>query len=83
MLAAALLTYFCMRRLTRSEFGVSLQALRDDLSGAQSIGIDVSAYKLAAFTISAFFAGFAGALYAHFVRLVSPEAMAPHTTSTS
>ena len=80
VLAGALLTYFCMRRLTRSQFGVSLQALRDDLPGAQSIGIDVSAYKLAVFTISAFFAGFAGALYAHFVRLVSPEAMALHTT---
>lgn len=80
VLAGALLTLFCMRRLTRSEFGVTLQALRDDQPAAQSIGIDASAYKLAAFTVSAFFAGFAGALFAHFVRLVSPEAMALHTT---
>jgi branched-chain amino acid transport system permease protein len=80
VLGAVLLTLFCMRRLTRSEFGISLQALRDDEPGAQSIGINTSAYKLAVFTISAFFAGFAGALYAHFVRLVSPETMALHTT---
>lgn len=80
VLAAALITFFCIRRLTRSEFGVSLMALRDDQTGAQSIGIDISAYKLAAFTISAFFAGFAGALFAHFVRLVSPEAMSLHVT---
>lgn len=80
VLAAVLLTILCMRRLTRSAFGYSLQALRDDETGAQSIGINTSSYKLAAFTISAFFAGFAGALFAHFARLVSPETMALHTT---
>lgn len=80
VLAAAVLTLFCIRRLIRSEFGVSLQALRDDEIGARSIGINISAYKLAVFTVSAFFAGLAGALYAHFVRLVSPEMMALHTT---
>jgi branched-chain amino acid transport system permease protein len=80
VLAAVLLTTFCMRRLTRSEFGVSLQALRDDEIGARSIGVNTASYKLAIFTISAFFAGFAGALFAHFVRLVSPETMALHTT---
>ena len=80
VLAAVLLTIFCMRRLIRSEFGVSLQALRDDETGARSIGINTASYKLAVFTISAFFAGLAGALFAHFVRLVSPETMALHTT---
>ena len=80
VLAAVLLTFFCIRRLTASEFGVSLQALRDDEPGAQSIGIKTTGYKLSVFTVSAFFAGFAGALFAHFVRLVSPETMALHTT---
>lgn len=80
VLVAILLTLFCIKRLVRSEFGVSLQALRDDETGAQSIGINTASYKLAVFTISAFFAGFAGALFAHFVRLVSPETMALHTT---
>lgn len=80
VLVAVLLTLFCIKRLVRSEFGVSLQALRDDETGAQSIGINTASYKLAVFTISAFFAGFAGALFAHFVRLVSPETMALHTT---
>ena len=50
VLAAVLLTLFCMQRLTRSEFGVSLQALRDDETGAQSIGINTASYKLVAFT---------------------------------
>lgn len=80
VLAAALCTYFCMRRFTHSEFGVSLQALRDDEQGAQSIGINTSRYKLTVFTISAFFAGIAGALFAHFARLVSPDTMSLHVT---
>ena len=80
VLAAALLTLFCMRRLTNSEFGVTLQALRDDEVGARSIGVNPSSYKLAVFTLSAFFAGFAGALFAHFARLVSPDTMGLHTT---
>jgi branched-chain amino acid transport system permease protein len=80
VLVAVLLTVFCIRRLVHSEFGVSLQALRDDEIGARSIGINTATYKLAAFTISAFFAGVAGGLFAHFTRLVSPETMALHTT---
>lgn len=80
VLVAVLITIFCIRRIIRSEFGISLQAIRDDEDGAQSIGIDIAKYKIAVFTISAFFAGFAGALSAHFVRLVSPESMGLHTT---
>jgi branched-chain amino acid transport system permease protein len=80
VLVAALLTYVIIRRLIHSEFGISLQALRDDEHGAQSIGINTARYKLAAFTISAFFAGFAGGLFAHFSRLVCPHTMSLHVT---
>jgi branched-chain amino acid transport system permease protein len=80
VLAAVLLTFFCIRRLTHSEFGVSLQAMRDDEPGAQSIGINTSRYKLTVFTLSAFFAGIAGALFAHFARLVSPDTLSLHVT---
>ena len=80
VLLSVLLTLFCIRRLTRSAFGITLQALRDDETGAQSIGINTSAYKLAVFTVSAFFAGFAGGLFAHYSRLVSPDLLALHHT---
>jgi branched-chain amino acid transport system permease protein len=73
ILAAVLVTLFCFRRLTVSEFGVSLRSLRDDAPGAESIGINIARYKLTVFAISAFFAGFAGAFFAHYQRLVSPE----------
>jgi len=80
VLVAALFTFFCIRCFTHSEFGVSLQALRDDEQGAKSIGIHTSRYKLTVFTLSAFFAGLAGALFAHFARLVSPDTMSLHVT---
>lgn len=72
-LAAVAWALFCFRRLTHSEFGLSLQAMREDEPGAQSIGIDTNRYKLTVFTISAFFGGFAGALFAHYQRLISPD----------
>ena len=72
-LAGVAWALFCFRRLTRSEFGLSLQAMREDEPGAQSIGINTNSYKLAVFTISAFFGGFAGALFAHYQRLISPD----------
>ncbi|MCB2228245.1 MAG: branched-chain amino acid ABC transporter permease [Desulfarculaceae bacterium] len=72
-LAATAWALFCFRRLTRSEFGLSLQAMREDETGAQSIGISTNSYKLTVFTISAFFGGFAGALLAHYQRLISPD----------
>lgn len=40
-------------------------AIRDNRIAAESVGINISAYKLLAFAISASMAGAAGALYAH------------------
>ena len=37
------------------------------------MGINVSYYKLLAFVISAFFAGLAGSLLAHYLSFVSPD----------
>jgi branched-chain amino acid transport system permease protein len=39
---------------------------------AESVGINVHAYRLAAFTIASFFAGIAGAFYAHYNTYASP-----------
>ncbi len=72
-LVAVALTLFCFWRLTHSEFGLTLQSMREDEAGASSIGIDVNRYKLCVFTISAFFGGLAGALFAHYQRLLSPD----------
>ena len=39
---------------------------------AQSLGVNVANYKLLAFTLGCFFAGVAGAFYAHFIRFLFP-----------
>lgn len=52
------------RKLVHSPFGYSLQALRDNRLRAASIGLSVNARLIAVYTVSAAFAGAAGALLA-------------------
>ena len=59
--------------LLRSKAGLFLQAIRDDEVAAARSGVDVVFWKTAAFALSAAASGFAGALYAHFAELVTPE----------
>ncbi len=58
--------------IIRSKTGRALKAIRESSFAAQSLGINVSHYKLTAFVISAVYAGFAGSLYAHTVGYISP-----------
>jgi len=82
VLVFAFLTLVLMRKLIQSEFGITLKSMREDELGAESIGINVSRYKLTVFILSAFLAGFAGSLYAHYIRLISPEMLSLGETFT-
>lgn len=53
--------------------GVILHAIREDEVTTRVSGISTTKYKLLAFAISAFFAGIAGGLYAHFLRVAGPS----------
>jgi branched-chain amino acid transport system permease protein len=59
--------------LLASRFGRSLRAVRDSELAAAASGINRAAYKVAAFGISAAFAGVAGSLLAINVAYVSPD----------
>ncbi|MFL5389538.1 MAG: branched-chain amino acid ABC transporter permease [Myxococcales bacterium] len=59
--------------LLRSPLGLYLRAIRDDEVAAASRGVDVVVWKTVSFTLSSAVAGLAGALYAHFAELISPE----------
>lgn len=48
-----------------SRTGRAIKAIRDNRIAAESIGINVTKYKLLAFVFSAFFAGIAGVLFSH------------------
>jgi ABC-type branched-subunit amino acid transport system permease subunit len=59
--------------LYRSKIGLFWNAVREDEIAAKCSGINVSAVKLLSFSLGAFVAGIAGALYAHFIGYISPE----------
>ncbi len=62
-------------RITRGLYGAGLHISRENPIAALSIGIDTARLRYAMFLLSAMFAGLAGALYAHTIRVVSPEAL--------
>ncbi len=66
---------FLMNRLLRSKFGRVLQALKDDDTRVESIGINAFQYKLVAFTLSAMLAGLAGALLVNQQKYVGPNVL--------
>jgi branched-chain amino acid transport system permease protein len=55
-----------------SSVGLKLRASRDDAFAAAAVGINIVAMRYLAFILSAFMAGFAGALWAHFITSFSP-----------
>ncbi len=60
-----LISVIIVLNLINSREGRAIMSIRDNRIAAGSIGINVTHYKMLAFTLSAVIAGFAGALYAH------------------
>lgn len=56
----------------RSRYGRTVIAIREDYIAAAASGINVTFYKVLTFTISAFFAGVGGAMYAHYMTAMIP-----------
>ena len=63
ILALLLMTLAVMQNFIRSKHGRAVTAIRDNEIAARATGVNVTKYKLLAFTISAAFAGIAGVLY--------------------
>ena len=60
-----LITLFIVLNLINSRTGRAIMSIRDNRIAAESVGINITKYKLMAFAISAALAGVAGVLYAH------------------
>ncbi len=71
--AIAALSIYCVGALVRSTYGRGFLAVRDDEIAAEAMGINTTRYKVTAFVVGSFFAGLAGALYAHMICYISPE----------
>ena len=62
----------------QSRIGRALRALHSSEVGANSMGINVSMYKVQIFVYSAVLASIAGSLYAHYINFVSPGSFDVH-----
>jgi branched-chain amino acid transport system permease protein len=67
-----IVTIIVMHRMAQSLLGRKFMAIRDNEELAESIGINTMRNKVLSFTIGAFFAGLAGALYAGYFGFLSP-----------
>lgn len=72
-LAALALCIVITRRVLHGDSGRSLRALRDNPLVAEALGVDLTRVRLAAFAVSAAFAGLAGGLFAMVNGFVNPS----------
>src|SRR6202011_4708024 len=73
VLAVGVVCYWLVASVVRSRIGRALIALRENEPLARSVGVRVTHYLVVATVVSAAIAGAAGALYAHYVRIVDPD----------
>jgi branched-chain amino acid transport system permease protein len=70
-LAVLFVLFLLARRIVHSPFGLSLRAIRNNPLRAAAIGIPVNRRLIAIYTIAAFYAGIAGALFSQTTQLAS------------
>jgi branched-chain amino acid transport system permease protein len=66
---------FVMWKITASKTGLIFHAIREDEVTARASGINTTRYKLLAFCLSGFFAGIAGGLYVHYMKVAGPSTL--------
>jgi branched-chain amino acid transport system permease protein len=67
------ITVFMVWRLVNSSYGRAFLSVREDEIAAEAMGVNTTRAKVRAFVIGAFFAGVAGALFAHYLRYLNPQ----------
>jgi len=80
VLPIMIVSVFIMWKLTDAKSalvrtGIILHAIREDEIAARASGINTIRYKMLAFAVGGFFAGIAGGLYAHFLRIAGPSSL--------
>jgi len=72
-----LIIYIAIERGIRSPWGRVLRAIREDEMTAAASGKSVFAFKMQAFVLGAVIMGIGGAMYAHYVRAITPDSFTP------
>ena len=68
----AALSVAVMYAMIGTRQGRAILSLRENEIAAEAVGVPGTRYKVLAFTISSFFAGVAGGLYAHYITVLDP-----------
>lgn len=58
--------------IIRSNVGRVLRSIHDSEIGTETLGVNVTKYKIAIFALSAMYASLAGSLYAHYINFIAP-----------
>jgi branched-chain amino acid transport system permease protein len=80
-LAVTFVLFVIARRVVASPFGLSLKAIRDNPLRARAVGVPVNRRLVAVYTLSAAYAGIAGALLAQTTQFVSLDVLAFHRSA--
>jgi len=72
----AVATFFTLKRLYQTRFGLAINAIRDDEDKAEAMGLHTTRYKTVAWAISAFFTGMAGGIVGNIVGFIEPRTVA-------
>lgn len=68
-----ILSIVILYMLVRSRHGRAIMAIREDDIASEAVGIPNTYYKVMAFSVAAFFAGIAGGIYAHYLRILGAK----------
>lgn len=69
---AMIIAIVVIYNIIHSTQGRSMVAIRENEIAAEAMGVNAFKYKMMAFIVAAFFAGAAGALYAHYMGFIQP-----------
>lgn len=72
MLSIAIVTTLSVFIISKSRLGYGLLAIKEDEEAANVLGVNTKLYKIIAFGISSFFAGFIGSAYAYWLVFIEP-----------
>jgi branched-chain amino acid transport system permease protein len=81
ILGMLLVVYISLKLVTNSKFGLAFKAIGQNFDAARASGINPTYYRVFNFTLSAFFAGWLGGFYAHYISSLTPQTLM-HTSKT-
>lgn len=81
ILVMMLVVYITLKLVTNSNIGLAFKAIGQNYDAAQASGINATKYRVFNFALSAFFAGWLGGFYAHYIASLTPQTLM-HTSKT-